>query len=298
MTAVEWFTMTLDGELRLFFLDKDGYVNLMEESARGDQVADATAEGGVSWEEIDSYGLSRAYSNSVDGLETPVELALALATLNPKYDLNVVYNSAFKSTALASDRTRSPVKYTRPWDKADWDSSNVNNDFASPDREDYGVWLLGPELIPATAQYALVTTPNGAYTSILYQFTGLIAGRTYRLVNDGSAVAIDNRDTYGPDIVDLTVTANVPLTFTAVGDTLLLQGTSAGLVNTSLKRVGLANPAGVTLQQYQEGLHTARISGRQGRSFQVEFNNTQGRCKLLAMRITSVPGRNRRGVQT
>jgi hypothetical protein len=55
--------------------------------------------------------------------------------------------------------------------------------------------------------------------------------------------------------------------------------------------------AGVKLLQFQESLDTRRAAGRQGKSFQLEFINTQGRVKLVGQRISSVPGRDRRGIQ-
>jgi hypothetical protein len=61
---------------------------------------------------------------------------------------------------------------------------------------------------------------------------------------------------------------------------------------------GLSLGSGLVLDRMQEGIETWTVTGRQGRSFQVETINEQGRIELLGERLNVGQGRKRHGVQT
>ena len=52
MSVKEFFHVNVGGLDRLCFLGNDGWVNLMEESEAGDQIADGGQPGGLGWAEI------------------------------------------------------------------------------------------------------------------------------------------------------------------------------------------------------------------------------------------------------
>jgi hypothetical protein len=136
---LEFLKMPVDGLERLLFLGTDGFVNLMEESYDGDDVASALAPQAIAREQITTYALTRAYLKTETRLSKPTVGTLVLQTLDPEYSAAMVFSGVNKRTALVMDKTRSMVRYFRPFDKADWDPTNVNDDHDTQDREDYTV---------------------------------------------------------------------------------------------------------------------------------------------------------------
>jgi hypothetical protein len=296
MTPVEWFKLTLNGELRLFFLDKDGWVNLMEEWDGADQTGDASSESGLGEEAIYTRSLSRAYRNSFDGLEKPVELAVGLETWDPRYDIALIFNPAFATRTLVSGQTRDNTKYFRPYGKADWDPGNANDDHATVDRQDYSVRLPGLGAMPDPVvndglNYTWTITVEPGIAYVLNLTTDIYWVLQIGQVVNGVWVTCQQP----------TLTPGTPQTIRSIGNTFLLTYTKYGYAPAappSLTCPGLNLGAnGIELRRHQETLRTCRISGRQGRSFQVETINDQGRLRVLGMRVTAVPGRNRRGEQ-
>ena len=153
LTVFEFYKLTLNGEERLFYLDTAGYVNLVEESDCGDQIANATSDDGLAWKQIESYALSRAYDPSLSGQQRPVEECLSLMTFDPCYTARIIFAGVGLSTTLMSNKTRDNTRYAKPFDAAPWDRSNVNDDWAKPYREDYAVSLKSANLVPAGSYY-------------------------------------------------------------------------------------------------------------------------------------------------
>jgi hypothetical protein len=137
--VVDWFKLNLDGKERLFFAAADGFVNLCEEADNGDQVADGTAEQGLSYAEISDRKLSRAFFSAVDGMQMPNAGSVVLQTLNPKYSVALIFSGVGKSTTLCADVERDRTRVTRPWNAPRHDVTNVNGDHGDPYREDYHV---------------------------------------------------------------------------------------------------------------------------------------------------------------
>jgi len=136
---MEFFKMPVDKLERLFFAGADGFVNLMEESYDGDEVAVEGTDNGLGREEIETYALTRGYLKTDTRLSKPIEGSLVLQTLNPSYSAGLVFSGVNKKTVLATDRTRDNTKYFCPWDAPRWDETNVTDDHDTPEREDYTV---------------------------------------------------------------------------------------------------------------------------------------------------------------
>jgi len=145
--VLEYFLFPYGGVDRLFYLDASGYVNLVEESDNGcDQVAGG-GQDGLAWEPIAYRWRSRRYSLQMDRLRKPIGTNLALATWNPKYSVDVIFQGVNKVTPAAIDVTKDRTKYYRPWDAAAYDAANTNDDHATEDREDYSVDISGGVLL-------------------------------------------------------------------------------------------------------------------------------------------------------
>jgi hypothetical protein len=139
----EYFTFPYGGVDRLFYLDAKGYINLVEESDNGcDQVA-GNGSDGFGWEPIADLWRSRWYGNELNGTRKPTDASLVLQTWNPIYSARVIFQGVNKATNAATDKTKDRTKYYRPWDAADYLTSNINDDHYAPDRQDYSVDITG-----------------------------------------------------------------------------------------------------------------------------------------------------------
>jgi len=306
LAVLEFFRLTLLGRERHFFLDTDGYVNLLEEGdpAGGDQIAGLGPQG-LAWTPTDTYGLSRSYGTSVNGQVRPVEVCVSLATLNPTYSLGLVFAGANKRTAIQTNRTRSKVTYDRPWTAPPWDATNVNDDWATPYRQDYSVSLatsdLAAALTPAAlADYTTALRVGAEYTLTVNCDAGIGVSAEIQWATSPALAVV-----YGP-LLPLTLAPGVPLTFSAprVGapagfvPVLLVSTGDPAATGTLTATLGTTLGSGLALDRRQECLDTRRLSGRQDKSYQVELENTTGAITLVGLRIGEVPGRNRRGILT
>jgi hypothetical protein len=69
------------------------------------------------------------------------KLTLQLQTWNPTYSVATRVEGVNQDTTHLTDETRSRVVYDRPFTRANWDPTNVNDDFATSDRQDYSLEL-------------------------------------------------------------------------------------------------------------------------------------------------------------
>lgn len=140
LTVKEWVKLTLNGEERLFFFSNDGWFNLYEEREDGDEVADATTDTGLTVTGIATRALTRGYyGNVARSFMRPIASTVAVRTWHPTYSVTAVFEGVNKELALATEETRDRTKYFRPFNAAAWDETNVNDDHATPYREDYSV---------------------------------------------------------------------------------------------------------------------------------------------------------------
>ena len=288
LSVLEFHRLTLNGEDRHFFLDTNGYVNLMEESDYGDQVV-GTGPQGLAWAEIYTYALSRAYGASVQGLPRPTETGLSLATFNPCYTIQVVFAGVNNVATLAQNVTRSNTTYDRPFSAQPWHTTNVNDDWGTPWREDYSVWLVtvtGPNLVSPGQYY---TPQNGD----LYHGVLPILGATYTYTpgpNDGQLQCGLTQSINGGTFVGLTSG------FTIYGAAKPIGQQQDWPVTATVAQVqGLNLGSGFALDQFQEVLDTRRASRIGGKSYQLAISNTQGKIKLVGQRVDALPGMDVRG---
>lgn len=138
----EFFTATVQGEQRLFYWSGDGYINLIDEHDHGDQVRDTASADNLGREEISTILKTRGYS--APGLDHNFynTARLNIATWYPSYTVKLHMDGAVEEQTLVESRTKSRTRYVRPFDAADYDVSNVNDDHATPYREDYTVTTI------------------------------------------------------------------------------------------------------------------------------------------------------------
>lgn len=138
----EFVLASYAGMQRLYLLDTDGYLNLMEEADGGDQVADDTKVSGTSWTQIPTTWRTRLYFGDAQTWLRSADFLATLGTWNPTYSLRALWPEAGGARQLVSARTKSRTVYDRPWNAAAWVATNVNNDHATTGRQDYSVLLL------------------------------------------------------------------------------------------------------------------------------------------------------------
>ena len=285
LAVQEFFRMTLNGTERHLFLDTSGFVNLLEEHDGPDQLPSVSGIQGLGWGEIQTYALSRAYGTSVKGSPWPTEMAFSLATFNPNYSLAVEFPGENNAVVVAANVTRSNTKYDRPWTALPWNPTNSNNDWSNPWRQDYSVVLPNTNLLPAGA----------AYQYPLYEYFGnLVPGQSYVYQpgpNDGAL--INGLQT----IVSGSFVASAA-GYTLYGiNTLDYLHSMANEPVTAFLGYGLFIGSGIVLDQFQEMLDTRYVGTRRGKDFQLSITNTQGRIKLVGMRVDSSPGASTTGPQ-
>ena len=147
LAVKEWLQVTCQGKQRLGFLSADGLVYLLEMSYSDDVRAGAT---GIQAAEFGSRFVSRGYTldRDADGRVLTsgkgsskrfTELAVGVSTWKPSFSVSIQFEGAGESVALVTSRTKNRRKYYKPFTKADWVTSNVNDDHGTKFREDYSV---------------------------------------------------------------------------------------------------------------------------------------------------------------
>lgn len=110
----------------------------------------------VYYRQIEDELLTRGYTCQNVERKDFLRLQAHTSTWNPRYSIDAVRDGANEVNAVVSDRTKNRTKYYKPHDKADYDTTNVNDDFFTPHREDYaliqaeteGVFLDGAGVNP------------------------------------------------------------------------------------------------------------------------------------------------------
>lgn len=289
LDVLEWFKQPLDGEERLFFLSTAGWVNLMEESDRGDMIAGDNDQG-LGWEELDTRMRFRPQGAQLERLQTPRGAHLALETFNPSYSITAHFEGVNKKTVLCSAETKSAVNYTRPWDATPWDPSNVNDDHDTPYREDYRVTIPHPlaDLLAGMTYDVVGPIYRKDITALL------VSGRTYEVTLGANESGLASQD------LTIQLAASGAFTYAGQDPVYLVGGLVSGggaTITAQLQPRGFQFGSGVDLHRFQESLHHFRMSGRQGRSVALELVNTQGQIRWQGILTQSQPGRQRQGVQ-
>ncbi|MBF8281262.1 MAG: hypothetical protein HW378_177 [Anaerolineales bacterium] len=140
----EWVKFDYAGTIRLGFISENGFVYLYEDGFM-DHLADTA--GNVTFVPIAGQLFTRGYHGGPAGFKKGAFFRASLQTWWPKYSIQWQTDGMGETGAIVSDQTRSRTRYFRPWDKAAWDASNVNDDHATAYREDYAIHLSGAETI-------------------------------------------------------------------------------------------------------------------------------------------------------
>lgn len=133
--VVSWVKFTYGGEVRLGYFSTDGYLNLYED---GNLDHVGSEDGDITYESVPFKVHTRGYGGQLPGLKEFSSVRVAVATWWPEYTLTARVDGARETRAVrtvTSDRER----YSRPFDAAPYDTSNANDDFHTPYREDYSV---------------------------------------------------------------------------------------------------------------------------------------------------------------
>lgn len=99
--------------------------------------------------------LTRAYLCMNTRAQRYTCAALQLATLSPNYTIATVTQGIGTATPYRENEMRDRTKYFTPFDRDDFDVSNVNEDAGDPGREDYSVVLPDPGMGLGTDGVAL-----------------------------------------------------------------------------------------------------------------------------------------------
>ena len=127
---------------------------------------------------------TRAYRAANADDVRPMRATLDVQTWNPSYSADLLLEGVNEESAIVAATTRSRTNYTRPFNKAAWVTSNVNNDFDTPYREDYSIQ-------PDTSSYAF--TGGDGVRGDMHQ----AARHTIRLRNRSRACRVRVASTQG-----------------------------------------------------------------------------------------------------
>lgn len=137
----EWFKATYCGLERLFFIGEDGWVSMVEEAWRGDQVGDGAAAGGLSWAAVAGEVWTRGYRFGADGRKEFKQVDVVLDVWNAVFSVSKRTGATGSEEAVVSDKSFSRTKYLKPAGRRDYVAGNVNNDFLTAGRGDYSIPL-------------------------------------------------------------------------------------------------------------------------------------------------------------
>jgi len=222
---------------------------------------------------------------------------LAVAGWNPLWALKVRRESVYTEEALWSNRAADPAKYIT-WNQPDYDTTNVNGDFARAEREDYSLVVPpGTELVPGGAQYSqgqyILTIPTDGL------WTVIPGANEYAL-----ALVGDNIPTFGQGSWTLCAPGTpIVLNVTRAAYRLVLAMTptfpaSSGAVTASVMTsgTGIQLGSGVPVDLHQETVQTFRMR-EESRFLQLVIETSQGELRVLSSVISAVPGRRAASVK-
>lgn len=189
-----------------------------------------------------------------DGWKRFVTGRINVMTWYPSFTISAVLDGQLDEKTLKEDVTKSRTEYYKPFNKADWDETNVDDDHATAHRRDYSV-VLGE-----------TTTPSGSIAAgILYYVESSDVTSACQITYN--SVAYTNGQTF-------TGVAGVT-TFTVNSGTPLVYGPGNYV---------LAGANGIEPDRHQETEEPFRV-GAFGREVMLRVRNTQGRCIVTGTRI-------------
>lgn len=155
----EWLKVTWQGEERLFYVSEAGTIHLYEDGA-ADQTTSET--GVVTWHEITTRVVTRAYGGRAAGRKRFGKLRLRLSTWWPTFDVATRTDGQGEREVLRSGVQRDRTAWTKV-DREPADATNANDDHGAPYREDYSVeppfWCGANGITPEAEQETPCTWP-------------------------------------------------------------------------------------------------------------------------------------------
>lgn len=149
---VKEFIETLhQGKRRLFFLDTDGFINLYDDDLTECGFVDEKPKSTVTSHadfgllelaQISDEVVTRGYTAGDISSKRWKSAEVQLATNDPKFTVNAQFDGPEEDgleLTPAGGQTFSRTSYDRPFDKADYTESMVNDDFMTKYRQDYSV---------------------------------------------------------------------------------------------------------------------------------------------------------------
>lgn len=129
----QWVKFSYAGAIRLGYVSADGFVYLYED---GDMDHLGDADGNITSASIPLNVVTRGYGGRTPGNKRALWAVLRLRTLWPSFQVST-RSDGVKEHRVRATVTKDRTKYHRPHGRADWDPTNINNDFLEPYRQDY-----------------------------------------------------------------------------------------------------------------------------------------------------------------
>jgi hypothetical protein len=253
LAVLDWVKHTYNGTERLYCLGADGFTNLYEEGFE-DELPDQFDV--LSAQPVEDELLTRGYTFGSDDTKRFTDAAVVLSTWAPNFSITAQFGGVNETKALKSGITKSRTKYFKPWDKADWDPTNANDDHATPYREDYSVSL----------EESIVRSGS------------IVAGTTY---------LAERTDVSTTPVQYNSINYYTPLSFIGVTGQPGYTPTNAIVLGAN----GYIDPktSGFDPDLHQEIIQPFRI-GREAAYVQLKITNTQGRCAVRAVEVRARAG--------
>lgn len=210
----------------------------------------------IDWEleyaPVDHDRTTRAYRHGDLARKRHTWVRLNLRTFNPSLTVTAIVDGVAEEHAVIADETRDNTKWLRPAGKADWVTTNENDDHGDAYREDYHVDLSD-------------AVSNGA---------DILEGKRYY---------VDSEDCYtAASVVYNSVTYNRGDTFVGVaGETAWSTNSGSPVVYPPGSYI-LPGENGVVLDLHQDLQQDYRV-GQRGREIQFRLRTGQGRAELVSL---------------
>ena len=138
--VLKFLTFQFRGVQRLGYLSKDGFICLVDQDINDLTCDYFTLRASVETPVVTTL-VTRAYKGHelLEDWRRWTGIEIDISTYNPEYSISVIRDGTNEITSVISNKTKSRTKYMYPYDKADWVSTNANNDFNTEGREDYSL---------------------------------------------------------------------------------------------------------------------------------------------------------------
>lgn len=183
---------------------------------------------------------------------------LQMQTWYPQFTVHVICDGADEELSVVENKTKNFLVYDRPWDKANWNQTNANDDHATPYRQDYALVLSDATqpptgILPGVTYFVEDLTGGGG--TVVYNNVGYIAPSTF--------VGVASRTSY-------TVSFGSPVVYPP--GSYFIPGNN-----------------GINPDQMQEATEKVRFPlSTRGRTVQFRVKCTRGRVSILAASVEAM----------